>query len=196
MAREIVTRIWCDVCLHEGEQAEAEEMPPVAIGTMKPRLLALCERHTKELFLPLREVLVELGQIIPSTGLMAAGGGGAGTTETGVWPCPVPDCEKHTLPYTHKQSLRNHCRDVHNSTMTELKAKYPANDEDPVSNQQVSRRNEQVTVKQVDCPECGQPFQYPKYAQPARALGVHRAKAHGVPGISKTRAKEGKAKAS
>lgn len=191
MAREIVTRIWCDVCLHEGEQVEAEEMPPVAIGTMKPRLLALCERHTKELFIPLRDVLVELGQIIPATGLGSAGGSaGGGSSEIGVWPCPVPDCDKHATPYTHKQSLRNHCRDVHDSTLSALRTKYPAGkDEDPTSNQQVARRNEQVTAKSVTCPECEKPFRFPEYAQPTRALGVHRAKEHGVPGVSKTRKK-------
>lgn len=180
MAREILTRIWCDACLQQGEHAEAEELPPVVIGTMKPRLLALCEVHTKELFAPLRDMLVDLGQVIPATGVSSTT-----NNDVGVFPCPVPDCEKHTVPFTHKQSLRNHCRDAHDSTMTELRAKYPAPNSDPASSQQVARRNEQVTNKRVDCPECGKAFKFPEYRQPSRALGVHRAKEHGVPGVSK-----------
>lgn len=202
MAREIVTltHVWCDVCLRDGQQVEAEELPPVSIGKLKPRLLALCEPHRKELFDPFREVVSDLGQIVPSSVQLGLPGSTiASASDQGIWPCPDPDCEHHSQPYTHRQSLRNHAREKHGCTIPELEAKHGVPDAGAVgqpSALSLARMNEQPTAQQVDCPECGKVYRYPEYRQPTRALGVHRAKVHGVKGQGKVKAGKTQRKAS
>jgi hypothetical protein len=58
VAREVVIKVWCDVCKHLDPPIynDGEEFT-IAIGNAKPRVLALCEQDQKDLLTPLREVL-------------------------------------------------------------------------------------------------------------------------------------------
>jgi len=66
MAREVIVKTWCDLCLASDSKTEADELPPIQLPHMtKPRVLALCEVHTKELYTPLLELLRKHGQPVP-----------------------------------------------------------------------------------------------------------------------------------
>lgn len=153
MAREIVTRIWCDVCLKKGDHVEAEETPPVVVGTFKARTVALCEKDRKEFYDPFRDVLVELGQVIPSGAIDAPtprkGIGGRPTLED--LTCKAPECG-HQAP--NKAALASHVRNMHDTTIAELEG-LPLN---------------------YECPECQRKFERPQ------GLAAHRRTTHGVPG--------------
>jgi hypothetical protein len=56
MAREVIVKIWCDVCKHQQPEllTDASEFT-AAFGTGKSKTLALCKVHVKEFYAPLRE---------------------------------------------------------------------------------------------------------------------------------------------
>jgi hypothetical protein len=59
MAREIIMSTWCDPCIANGERAEGEEFI-VRVGVKKsdkPRIIALCEVHQKEMLAPVLDIL-------------------------------------------------------------------------------------------------------------------------------------------
>lgn len=182
MAREIITKIWCDPCMEEEKYVEASETPPITIGSLKPRVLALCEVHMKGIFEPLREALQELGQIQPESraDMMRMPGTSPGS---GIFPCPVPTCTKHTKPYKHEQSLRNHARDIHGSTIIELREKYADvtpglfDDEPPVPDEVPPPA---VLEAPCDQPGCETVYKWPENKLPVQALGVHKARKHGI----------------
>lgn len=188
MAREVVTRIWCDVCLDNDQYAEGVETPPITIGSLKPRVLALCERHQKEVFEPMRELLTNLGQVLPGTNGPAFPGTSPGS---GVWPCPVPNCPKNRKPYGHEQSLRNHARQVHHLPISELRERVEAGevfDEslfgDAVEARDRSNNNGPPEITEARCDQtgCDKKYVWPETRYPAIAMGLHRRKTHGISG--------------
>lgn len=115
--REVVTRVWCDVCAKESLWNEGEEVPAVVIGTLKPRVVALCEPHRKELFDPFQEVLTDLGQIVPDAlmgGSPRKGVGGRPSVEQ----LTCPACG-HVSP--NKSALTSHTKNMHDASIEELR---------------------------------------------------------------------------
>lgn len=194
MARELVTNIWCDVCLSDDEETtytHAEEFSPITLPNMKPRVIALCTEH-RELYDRFRALVADLGQVVPDgqpkTPTSTRGGG----TKAGVFPCPVPTCRKHTKPYKHDTSAGSHARREHGKTYLELVAEYgdPRGEGDQGEDEALfsDTTNAPVPVPSVEsteCEDCGKRFEWPAYKRPTQALGVHRAKVHGVPGKKK-----------
>lgn len=185
MARQIIENVLCDVCLHEDETfVEAGEIPPVTVGNAKPRVLALCERHRKELWEPFQSVLMELGQVDPRAAATRSAARSAPTprgfkVSGGEHFCPDPECPKHTDGFKWPQGLRSHAEKHHETTLTALRAKF-----DPSFVPPSAPGGEHESVA---CPECEKPFPAEEYKVPQRALGVHRAKTHGVQGRAKAR---------
>lgn len=68
MARELEIKIWCDPCFVEDIKTEGEELAPVALAGTKPKVLAMCERHRKELYDPFVAVLTEYGVTLEQLG--------------------------------------------------------------------------------------------------------------------------------
>lgn len=184
MAREVVTHIWCDVCLQEDDQhVEAVETPPITVGTMKPRVLALCERHTKEVYEPFKELVTDLGVVAHDTTASAAPRRSPGTSPgSGIFPCPVPECEKQTHPFKHEQSLRNHSKQVHGVPINELREAYPDGPEPTLF--AAAEESGAPKVREVTCgfEGCDVTYSWPTHRLPAQAMGVHRSKKHGVKG--------------
>lgn len=174
MAREVITRVWCDLCLSEDTQTEGVETPPITLGGHKPRVLALCDVHTKEVYDPLRDLLREFGQVVDETAVRLPGT----SPGSGIFPCPDPTCHKHVKPFKHEQSLRNHAKGVHGKSVTELRAVL-AGEEPPAPVEPL------VTEAKCDQPGCDKVYAYPAFKRPRTALGVHKAKAHGIPGKHK-----------
>lgn len=191
MAREVVTHVWCDVCLQEDNYSEAKELPPITLGGMKPRVLALCELHEKEVYQPIRELLTELGVVADS---LHTGTKFPGTSPgSGVWPCPDPGCPKHTKPYKHEQSLRNHARDVHNVSITVLRKQFGPGGggapDEALFDEEDPGPAPAVTEAVCDVEGCDKVYAWPEIRYPAVALGVHKSKAHGIRSAEKARRK-------
>lgn len=58
MAREIISKTWCDPCMAREERVEGVEHT-ITIGNQKPRVLAVCPVHEKEFVTPVLEALAE-----------------------------------------------------------------------------------------------------------------------------------------
>lgn len=71
MAREVVISVLCDPCMDKDEKVEAEELPAFMLPGMRgrPRIIALCPVHKKEVFDPLFDVLKEFGQQVTNEGM-------------------------------------------------------------------------------------------------------------------------------
>lgn len=179
MARQLVTHIWCDVCLHEGEaQVEAEETPPVTIGTLKPRVLALCEVHRKE-FDAFKDLVAGLGQIADSA---VAQSGQKEGPNTGDFVCPDPECGKG---YRYRSSLDSHVERRHGMTLAQLRARLAGDGPEPMLElpEDAPQGEKPPKVTRTECEHCepGETvYEWPANKRPTQALGVHLARAHGI----------------
>lgn len=215
MARELVTNIWCDVCLTPGEDAEpeytpAKEHPPVTVGMLQPRVVALCDTHRKELFEPFETLIREHGQTpgkITDIPKAAAPKKAPKTRATGApIPCPDPACEKHANPYENSSSLTGHARNAHGMTLNQLREKHGIAPVNPIeaankarlaaatasgpgpvegvalTDRESDREAEDPDPIRLVCPvdDCGKVWAKPEYKQPRKARGVHMSKVHGI----------------
>lgn len=173
MAREIVTKIWCDPCsIRSGdgdpELSEATE-EIVQIGTAKPRLIAVCEVHRKELIDPLREIIKDLPTLDSANGPMKPRSSGEVNTEL---------CKECNTPLKNRSSLTSHVRQIHNLTVGEYREKHEMTEEE--------RAASLAGKVEVKCDQEG--CDWTKPATPSRqnqVLGVHKSRAHGIAGTTK-----------
>jgi hypothetical protein len=159
VAREVIVRTWCDVCLDNDQETDATELAPLLlpeVGGTKPRVVALCEVHLKEVYQPLVDVLRDHGQIVDEEGNPSGPRGKYGKAkpgDPGSWNCPAEGCE-HVSP--NRAAISSHVRNMHNTTLAVLLG--------------------QATP--YECPECGL-----KSARP-QGLAAHRRTVHGIVGVS------------
>lgn len=185
MAREIVTRIWCDACLARDETyTEATETPPITIGAGKPRIMALCEVDMKDLFEPIRHALAEFGQIVPS-----AGTGVAAPRSTGSLPVAPPTagipCPLCGNVLKSRDSLNGHTSKRHGQTLNEVLVNNNITTLLDVNGAEVpaprgADKVPEVTEVRCDQPGCGKVYAYPKYRRPGHALSIHLSQAHQI----------------
>jgi hypothetical protein len=161
MAREVIVKTWCDPCLAEDVNEEGTELAPILLpelGGTKPRVVAVCEVHRKELYQPLLDLLAEHGQMVDEDGNPTGPRGSykkrANSTQ-GPLTCPAEGCD-HSSP--NRSALSSHVRNMHDTTLSVLQG-----EETP-----------------YECPECGL-----KSARP-QGIAAHRRKVHGVVGTSAT----------
>lgn len=128
MARELQVKIWCDPCATQDLRTEGVETPLVTIGGNKPRMVALCEPHRKELYDPFAEIITNLGvtmdQIESNRApkrVKAKSGSDApppsqmpGSSTGKAIKCPLGDCDE-----TRKSpsGVADHLRKHHSTTM-------------------------------------------------------------------------------
>lgn len=179
MAREFVTHIWCDVCLEQDDiRTEGSETPAITIGNMKPRVLALCDTHMKEHYEPVKQMLQELGQPVD---LPVQRSHRSDRVEEGEeMECPYPGCTGYG-PYRLKSSLRNHFKDVHGTTLVEWEATQGGEVKPS------AKIPEEFVCGVEGCDVAYDPAVYNRASQ---AIGMHRAKAHGIAGTSKKKSKK------
>lgn len=201
MVRDVVTFIWCDFHLgQEDIKVEAEELPPITIGNAKPRMLALCKEHRESWYEPMREAVAEFGTVVdgssPAKSVITPRDP-KGTLEV------APDgvrvlCPECKTPLKNRNTVQTHMRAHHGITLKEWEAERgpaaqpadpsevpdaPKADSPPVEGEP-SEEN-----KRRECPECGEVFEWPTNTRPPQALGLHRAKKHGVPAQGRRREK-------
>jgi hypothetical protein len=173
MAREVILRTWCDVCLAKDQNEEGIELPPLHLVPGKPRVVALCEVHRKELFDPLVELLKEHGQPVdpdgnptpgvrghyqPRRGQRSTPANERKLAEGGV-PCPFPGCG---MVSKSRPSLQHHTTRMHQVSLDTLEAAPPGEVETVAA-----------LPKAYECPDCERTFETPQ------GRGAHRARAHG-----------------
>ena len=176
MAREIIQRVWCDPCLinSEGEEHSDATETVITVGSMKPRNLALCDRHAKEMLDPLVEVLKEVAIAEPAVQARVA---------TAVAPSDRITCAECGRTLKNRGSLGSHVRNGHGFTLAEYWGKHPdAEGRDSARDLQLPLDND-VERTTVACDLCD--WVSPNPVMPNRVkqtLGVHKAKAHGIRG--------------
>lgn len=107
MARELIVKTWCDNTERHGSGVNIEAQTyVVAIDGGKPRQLDLCDVCTKELLVPLRELLDAHGQPLDAEPIAPA----SSSEKTGKL---CPDCGKS---YGTNKGLREHRKNVHDWT--------------------------------------------------------------------------------
>jgi hypothetical protein len=90
MARRVTVHTLCDPCLAMGSEVEAEELPPLNLVGNKPRTLALCEDHRKEVFDPLVQMVKDHGQILDIEPSASSGSGSAAPKRTAAKTAKAP----------------------------------------------------------------------------------------------------------
>ena len=198
MAREIITRIWCDVCLEHEQHVEASETPPIIMGANKPRVLALCEPHEKEFLTPLRELLLSAGSLV-DTGAPSVGRPPARrVVNEGPVYCLVRGCSGAGRPFKNEGSLGSHMRGVHSIQLTQYKKLLEEGGGEVVlptnSDEELPILSEGVEPETAECEHCDKKYTSDparmnepgmKYTtRVAQAIGVHRKMAHDVGGSS------------
>lgn len=185
MARTIV--ILCDPCLERNDeevQAVAEET--ISFGGIKPRLLAVCAKCQKEFVDPLRDLIMDIGQIVDSvpplpTQKGATGGGGNAKGEF--------ECLECGRQYNYKGSLRTHVQDKHGMTLQEMAIRHSGDNPDAQLQLGIDDENKpEVTRAECDQEGCDVVYEWPQHVRPAQAIGVHKARAHGIKGQKKAKA--------
>lgn len=103
MAKELITRIWCDKCALNDVHSEARAFT-VNLGA-KTHEVDLCETCEKELIEPLRALIEEQGQPVTKGSGKSAGTGSA--------KAKANVCAECGKAYATRKGLRNHMRDIH-----------------------------------------------------------------------------------
>lgn len=112
MAREILIKTWCDVCMKDNDHTEprrieAEFSGDVTVGTAS-RHIDLCSQHEQMIIGDLVEQLQRFGSPV---------GAGSGQTDSdGRHSCPIQGCTK---VYSHRNSLAGHLRKVHGQSISD-----------------------------------------------------------------------------
>lgn len=186
MAREVVTRTWCDVCL--GNDDEQVPGTPVVLavdvdGRPPPlRRVDLCDRHRVEVIEPVRGLLDDYGVPLdqqPSIAKQQRGGG---------FHCVLPACTDHDgKGFSSYGSLGSHIRQIHGMTTREYRnavgdaaASSGGMPPPPVGKVDRGTPPNLFNVGEVfTCEVCGKSYSNELgYNRPAQALGLHRAKKH------------------
>lgn len=178
MARRVRIDVLCDVCQADEIEIEAEEIEPLTVGPKgKPLTLGLCKDHWK-VWETLRDWLSEYGA--PFDELPGEPGTNAPTARSTPGPEVCKICGKG---YQYIGSLRTHVREKHKMTLQEMRGE--------------NAEAEQGTPPKIARAECtvdgctsgpdGGPvvYEWPEYARPAQALGLHRRQVHGIMGETK-----------
>lgn len=173
MTQEVKVIIWCDPCQAEDARTEGDHYEPVQLPGAKPLAVDLCERHYKEFLAPLEEMLSAHGQKAGAPSPAPSSGQRRYRPREGSDPigppylCKVPDCPSEH-DYANAASLGSHVRTVHGLTLADYRGALTSGDW-PES-----------AVRSWACTEPGCDKDYSENALPAQALGLHRAKAHGI----------------
>jgi hypothetical protein len=178
MAREIATFIWCDPCnLDEVREQGVEHV--VTYGSWKPRRIALCERHEKELLNPMLEVLKE-AEVDP--------GGQVGRPRAAESTVNTINCAICSKSLKNRGSLGSHVRSSHDMMLSAYWETYPDADGNPRND--APQGDDALPLEEAtptsdlvkeSCPDCGKEYEG-SASRINQIIGVHRAKTHGVKG--------------
>lgn len=142
----------------------------IQLGTLKPRLIAVCPVHRKELIDPLSDIVKDL----PTVDAVNVPGRPRQGAEMNTALCKACD-----TPLKNSSSLASHVRQIHNLTLGDYREQYEMTEEE-----RAAQAQEKV---QATCTEEGCDWSTP--ARPNRVnqvLGLHKQRAHGIAGAAKS----------
>lgn len=189
MARQILTRVLCDICLTDKEvEVEGVETDPIAIGNRRPLRLALCQEHEQP-FHGFIEMLLQYGTLVDKEKVLktspaksTAGPAAGGQVDQvvamydhlglilpdGRYQCP--SCSSST---SNRKTLRDHYRKLHGEVLGNWeRAK--------LAELQESGDLPAVQETVLECSECDRTFSTATLKRPQMALTIHRRKEHGL----------------
>lgn len=222
MAKEIQVHVWCDLHMLQGaEQVAGETTTPIAIGNAQPKTLDLCEPCRKELLDTLVQLLQDEGADASSTAApkpqRRQPGRSRGVNATpGPFDCEVPDCGGRLTVrnggegYGTLGALKSHMyhahRDLGFGGYVERYGK-----PQPMGAGQQAAAPEPAIFEWGAAPQDGpQPPVLPDpgpdflcgidgcertfghMQKPPQALGIHRARLHGIKGVKSRPAGSGR----
>lgn len=201
MAKEIFTRVWCDLHLNvHDERVEADRSEVIRVDSLggRPLSLDVCETCHKELIAPLVEALEEYGAPADAAADLRPVGSPPlkrSSAMDGPFRCEVHGCivPRNNGLIATRQSLAAHLRRSHGLTITQYRDAYgeprPVAVEPGLFTPSVERGP--IGEPEATCPECGKVYSHETGSnRPAQALGVHRAKAHGISGAARSKLAE------
>lgn len=187
MAREVITKVWCDLCLGEEHHQEADHTTHVALTApgrvIKPLSLDLCELHHKQLLGPVQDALDEYGAPVDGTPKTR-------TPNTAsllvVGNCRVPGCSSNGgRGFKSHASFSAHVRQMHGMTIGAYRDQYgqePTNPDAAPGDEETLQFN---VGEEFKCPDCDAVYSTALgNNRPAQALGLHRSKRHGYKAAS------------
>lgn len=204
MAREIKELIWCDLCRDLDDiQTPATEMPPISVGQKKPRVLAVCTQHKTSFFDQFIEALETSGEYLDQLSVLPRTRSSVtrpvprhiATSSTGKpIVCPLAT-ECGGKPLKNVSTVSSHLRQIHAMNLFEAVGKDGQLfdvDGAPVAMPEIREHKKVPDVKRAECDQedCDTVYEYPGHSKPVQALGVHKAKVHGIKGIGKKRREE------
>lgn len=192
MAREVVTYSWCDVCLDKDDKrVEGKEVGPLLLpGMRQPKSVDLCDEHYADLFAALAVVVEAHGKPMQSEASVKIPKRVQGSKEERdgvVFRCKVPGCTGYrarTEGLPSRDKLRGHAYKMHGMNLIEYQERYgivqPEASGEPLQQPALPMEAEEPEEPPLECEVCGKPYPRGLYARPAQALGVHRARSHGL----------------
>lgn len=197
MVKQIITRVWCDLCFAEDEsETPGEDSGPLLLpGMKKPKSLDLCDRHNKQYIEPLAQLLADHGKATDEVEVVKAGarkGSSSprkeGHAGTGPYFCKVPGCTGYQNKQGYKtvHNLTHHARSIHGLSVAEYREQYGIEGNAPTREGDndmlfVPERSD-IQVFACDAPGCDVTYDSATNGRPAQALGVHKALKHGIKG--------------
>jgi hypothetical protein len=164
MAKELITRTWCDACSADGAQTEAtvEQFVSLLLGG-SPYIVDLCGKHFDELVAPLDELAMAAGRPVdldkarPAKRKYNKRGDGNYDATRGVFVCGV-GCGTVTVL---RGSMRKHIAKVHGMGLTQYEGIYG----------EIVDTGD-TSLLTISCTDCDERF------SALSSLGIHRKKAH------------------
>ena len=188
MPKIVITNSLCDPCYRDGEQVEGEEVV-IALGDLarfKAQTMLMCERHRKEFYEPLRDLLDEFGASTEG-GPVFASTKARKDRVSGPFKCQVDNCG--AAPLKNVGSFNAHVRQMHGLTRGEYVGLYGeptalGQDALPVDATPIGESEAKCEV-----PGCGKVYSHELgNNRPLQALGVHLARVHGISAESRKEA--------
>ena len=180
MPKLVIVNSLCDPCYRDGENTEGEEVV-IALGDLarsKAQTMLLCERHRKEFYEPLRDLLDEFGAAVEG-GPVLSSTKARKDKEAGPFRCLADECT--AAPLKNVGSFNAHVRQKHGLTRgayveifgepTPLGQEALPVDTTPIGDSEA----------RCDVPGCGKVYSHELgNNRPLQALGVHLARVHGI----------------
>jgi len=179
MPKLVIVNSLCDPCYRDGEESAGEEVV-VAFGDLarsKPQVMLTCERHRKEFYDPLRELLEAFGA--SPEGSAPAGGSTKARKdrEPGPFKCMVEGCT--AVPLKNVGSFNAHVRQKHDLTRGAYVEIY--GEPQQLGQQSLPIDTTPIGDSVATCPECEKVYSHELgNNRPLQALGVHLARVHGI----------------
>lgn len=191
---------WCDLCIAQNQRELATSSEDISLSSVRggARSLDLCDVHRKELLTPVIDAVNEHGARVQSSSYPNQLGHQPGKKHVdGPFYCQVVGCKSNGVRgYSNSGSLGSHLRTAHGLTLSEYRERYDVQGYGPTEPTPLSEAPPTATTtaatpsprdddfyQRFECDVEGCDVVYSKslgHNKPSQALGMHRARLHGI----------------